>query len=240
MVSLANNHAGDFGPVALRQTVRRLQRAGLAGFGAGPDLASARSPAVVRVHGTAFGFLGFNAIGETPEAGPARTGAVSVSMPPRTGPLDRRELDRFLRDVRALDRRVDVVVVLPHWGTQYTNRPEPVQRRVARELVAAGADLVVGGHPHWVQGASMVGDALVVHSLGNFVFDMDFMVETMAGVVLETTWWGDRLVGAELVPYRMDATFTPRFLSWREGLSTLRLMGEASGPAFSLPARVPR
>ncbi len=137
-VSLANNHSGDFGPLALRQTVRRLKRAGLAGFGAGPDLASARSPAVLRVRGTSFGFLGFNAIGETPEAGPGRTGAVSVSMPPRTGPLDRRELDRFLRDVRALNRRVDVVVVLPHWGTQYTNRPESMQRRVARDAGGGG------------------------------------------------------------------------------------------------------
>ena len=232
VLSLANNHAGDFGPLALRRTVDRLGDAGLATFGAGRDLASARRPAVADVRGTRYGFVGFNAIGETPEAGPGRTGAMSVSMPPRTGPLDRRELDRFLRDVRRLDRRVDVVVALPHWGTQYTNRPEPVQRRVARAVVAAGADLVVGGHPHWVQGASSVADALVVQSLGNFVFDMDFMDETMAGVVLETTWWGDRLVAAELVPYRMDASFTPRFVRWREGLPTLRLLGEASGPAY--------
>ena len=134
--------------------------------------------------------------------------------------------------MRRLDRRVDVVVALPHWGTQYTNRPEPVQRRVARAVVAAGADLVVGGHPHWVQGASSVADALVVQSLGNFVFDMDFMDETMAGVVLETTWWGGRLVAAELVPHRMDASFTPRFVRWRDGLPTLRLLGETSGPAY--------
>jgi poly-gamma-glutamate synthesis protein (capsule biosynthesis protein) len=84
-----------------------------------------------------------------------------------------------------------------------------------------------------VQGASTVGDTLVVHSLGNFVFDMDFMAETMVGVVLETVWWGDRLKAAELVPYRMDASFTPRFVSWRKGLPTLRLLWETSGPAFS-------
>lgn len=233
VLGLANNHTGDFGPVALRQTVRRLRHAGLETFGAGPDLATARAPAVVRVRGTRFGFVGFNAIGETPAAAPGRTGVVSVSMPPRTGPLDRGELDRFLRDVRALDGRVDVVVAMPHWGTQYTNVPEPVQHHVARALVAAGADLVVGGHPHWVQGVQMEGDALVVHSLGNFVFDMDFMPQTLVGVVLETTWWGDRLVAAELAPYRMDSSFTPRFVSWEEGLPTLRLLGETSGRAFS-------
>ena len=78
----------------------------------------------------------------------------------------------------------------------------------------------------------MVGDALVAQSLGNFVFDMDFMAETMVGVVLETTWWGDRLMAAELVPYRMDSSFTPRFVPWRAGLPTLRLLGATSGPAY--------
>ncbi len=232
VLSLANNHAGDFGPAALRQTVRRLRAAGLATFGAGRDLRQARQPAVVTVRGSTYGFLGFNAIGETPYAGPGRTGAYSVSMPPRTGPLDRRELRRFLADVRALDRRVDAVVVLPHWGTQYTNVPEPVQRYVARLLVAAGADLVVGGHPHWVQGMSTVGSAVVAHSLGNFVFDMDFMAETMAGVALETTWWDGRLVAVAPVPYRMDATFTPRWVPWDRAGDVLRLLGETSGPAF--------
>jgi hypothetical protein len=232
VLGLANNHAGDFGTLALRQTVRRLRSAGLSTFGAGANLEAARRPAVVRARGTSYGFVGFNAIGETPEAGPRQPGAVSVSMPPRTGPLDRGELARFLSDVRALDRRVDVVVVLPHWGTQYTEVPEPVQWRVARRLVAAGADLVVGGHPHWVQGAAMSGDALVVHSLGNFVFDMDFMAETMVGLVLETTWWGGDLKAVELRPYRMDGTFTPRFVPWDRAGRVLRLFGVAAGPAF--------
>jgi poly-gamma-glutamate synthesis protein (capsule biosynthesis protein) len=157
-------------------------------------------------------------------------------MPPRTGPLDRAELRRFLRDVRSLQRRVDVVVALPHWGTQYTNVPEPVQRDVARRIVAAGADLVVGGHPHWVQGAGPVGDGFVAQSLGNFVFDMDFMAETMVGVMLETVWWGEELKAVELVPYRMDASFTPRFVSWRAGLPTLRLLWATGGPGFRTPA----
>ena len=232
VLSLANNHAGDFGPVALRQTLRRLRAAGLETFGAGRDLRQARAPAVLRVRGSTYGFLGFNAIGETPYAGPGRTGAYSVSMPPRTGPLDRRELRRFLADVRALDRRVDAVVVLPHWGTQYTDVPEPVQRYVARRLVAAGADLVVGGHPHWVQGVATVGGAVVAHSLGNFVFDMDFMAETMAGVALETVWWDGRLVAVEPAPYRINPTFTPRWVPWDRAGDVLRLLGRTSGPAF--------
>jgi poly-gamma-glutamate synthesis protein (capsule biosynthesis protein) len=209
-ISLANNHTGDFGDASLVRTVELLRAGRLPTFGAGRDLAQAREPVVVERHGVRFGFTGFNAIGETAEAAPGRPGALSVGMPPRTGPLDRRELDRVLTDVRRLQRRADVVVVLPHWGDQYTHRPEPVQHQVARELVDAGADLVVGGHPHWVQGAEEVRGALVVHSLGNFVFDMDFMTQTMEGLVLEATFWGDRLMAADFVPYRMGSDFAPR------------------------------
>jgi poly-gamma-glutamate capsule biosynthesis protein CapA/YwtB (metallophosphatase superfamily) len=228
-LGLANNHVGDFGDRALVQTVRRLERAGLAPFGAGATPTRARRPVLLERHGVRFGFLAFNAIGETPEVGPGRPGAVSVSMPPRTGPLDRRELDRFLRSVRRLDRRADVVTVLPHWGTQYTQRPEPIQRAVAGELVAAGADLVVGGHPHWVQGASLRGDALVVHSLGNFVFDMDFMQQTQEGLVLEAVFWGDELKAAEFVPYRIGADFAPRVVAPAAAQENLDLFWQFSG-----------
>ena len=82
-----------------------LRSGGLATFGAGRDLAEARRPARLSGNGVDFAFVGFNAIGETPVAGPGQPGASSVSMPPRTGPLDRAELDRVLDDVRRLAER---------------------------------------------------------------------------------------------------------------------------------------
>jgi len=232
VLDLANNHLGDFGPLALVRTVRLLREGGFATFGAGATPRRAWRPAVVERSGIRLGFLGFNAIGETAEVAPGRPGAVSVSMPPRTGPLDRAELRRFLAAVRRLDSRVTVVAVFPHWGTQYTNVPEPVQHRVARRLVAAGADLVVGGHPHWVQGTRMVDGTLVAHSLGNFVFDMDFMEQTQRGLLLELTFWGAELKAARFVPYAMDGRFAPRVQSFRDGRDTLRLMGATSGRAW--------
>jgi hypothetical protein len=219
-LSLANNHTGDYGDRALVETVDTLRGSQIRPFGAGPDLAGAARPAVLTApDGTTFAFLGFNAIGETPRATDAAPGALSVRMPPRTGPLVEADLALVERAVRAAQRRVDVVVVLPHWGTQYTHLPEPVQRAVSRRLVAAGADLVVGGHPHWVQGVDAVDGVPVLHSLGNFVFDMDhlpdpaggFMTETMEGVVLQATFWGPELKAVRLLPYRMDAgSFAPR------------------------------
>lgn len=234
-LSLANNHAGDYGEPAMLTTVQRLRAAGLRPFGVGADRREAGRPVVLTRDGTRFGFLGFNAIGETPRATQDAAGALSVRMPPRTGPLQESDLRQVTARVEDLARRVDVVVVLPHWGTQYTHRPEPVQRVVARRLADAGADLVVGGHPHWVQGLDLVGSSVVAHSLGNFVFDMDFMTRTLQGVVLETTWWGDDLKAVDLVPYRMDASFAPRPASPGEARQILSDVWSTSTGPFRVP-----
>ena len=233
-VSLANNHTGDYQEAALLDTVRRLQGSTIHPFGAGADLAAAGRAVVLRRGGISFGFLGFNAIGETPRATRSRPGALSVRMPPRTGPLSRVDLRHVSRLVRRLATRVDVVVVLPHWGTQYTHRPEPVQRRVARQLVQSGADLVVGSHPHWVQGLDRVQRAVVAYSLGNFVFDMGFMIETQQGVVLEATFWGDTLKSVDLVPYRMDGDFAPRRAVGSEAAAILADVWGTSGGPFGV------
>jgi poly-gamma-glutamate synthesis protein (capsule biosynthesis protein) len=220
-LSLANNHTGDYGPGALMSTVAAFRGSGISAFGAGQDLRTAARAVVLERHGVRFGFLGFNAIGETPRARPAHPGALSVRMPPRTGPLNHHDLARVLHDVRRLDHRVDVVVVMPHWGTQYTHRVDPIQRRVGRRLVDAGADLVVGGHPHWVQGLERYHGAVIAYSLGNFVFDMDFMTQTMEGIALTATFRGDRLRRVDLTPYRLDSRFAPHVLHGAEARAVL-------------------
>lgn len=233
-LSLANNHTGDYGPVALVETVEALAASPVAPFSAGATLREASRPLVLEAGGTRFAFVGFNAIGETPAATRDSPGALSVRMPPRTGPLVRADLDRVARVIERAGQQADAVVVLPHWGDQYTHTPWPSQRVVARELVAAGADLVVGGHPHWVQGVDAVDGVPVLHSLGNFVFDMFWEPQTLEGVVLETTWWGGELKAIRLVPYAMDTVrFAPRPVGGGRAADILADVWSASTGPFS-------
>ncbi|MFC9845759.1 CapA family protein [Streptomyces sp. NPDC060223] len=232
---LANNHLGDFGAEALRSTVSSARSAGFTTVGAGEDLAAAREPAIVRVGAVRFGILAFNAIGETPAAGPASAGAVQLRMPPRTGPLSAADLAALEASVRALRARADVVVVCPHWGEQYTHTPVAAQHTVARRLVDAGADAIIASHPHWVQGMELYEGALIAHSLGNFVFDMTFSREVQQGVVLELVFWGAKAMAARLLPVRIGDGGVPSFLGAgsAEGREILADVWGTSGAPFA-------
>ena len=234
VLSLANNHVGDYGDGALRQTLSRFAKTKIDTVGAGGDLAAARRPAIIERGGVRVGLLAVDSIGETPAATRARAGTNRLNMPPRTGPLNRSALRRVTSDIRALGKRVDVVIVMTHWGTQYTHRPEPSQHVAARAFADAGADLVIGGHPHWVQGYEMAGSAVVVHSLGNFVFDMDFQTKTREGILLEIVLWGDRLKAVEPVPYMIDSNFTPRLVRGNRANSILADVWRSSRGPFAL------
>ena len=142
---------------------------------------------------------------------------------------------RIAGDIADLSERVDVVVVIPHWGTQYTHRPEQSQRVAARAFAAAGADLVLGGHPHWVQGWERFGPTTVVHSLGNFVFDMDFQTKTREGVFLEIVLWGGAVKAMEPVPYVIDDQFRPRLVTGDRADGILDDMWRTSRGSYARP-----
>jgi poly-gamma-glutamate synthesis protein (capsule biosynthesis protein) len=228
---LANNHLGDYGDQALRESLTAA-RTGFAVTGAGENLAAALEPAVVERKGVRFGVLAFNAIGETPAATSSSAGALSVRMPPRTGPLNDEDLARVTDAVRGLRARADVVVVYPHWGTQYVHEPVPEQRDVGRRLVEAGATAVIGSHPHWVQGMDLHQGRLIAHSLGNFVFDMTFSTQVQQGMALELVFWGDRPMAARLWPYRIGDRYVPHWLDGdpEAGRILADVWGASTGP----------
>lgn len=232
VLSVANNHLGDYGTRAIGETITELRAGGFAPVGGGTNLARARRAVIVERKGVRIGFIATDSIGETPAASSDRPGTNRINAPPRTGPLDRHALARVAADIRALDARADLVVVLPHWGTQYTNVPERSQRTMAKAFAAAGADLVVGGHPHWVQGWETVGDTTVIHSLGNFIFDMDFMRQTQEGIAVEITSWGDRILAIEPVPYVIGDDFAPRPASGQRAEQIMDQIRRSSRPPY--------
>jgi poly-gamma-glutamate capsule biosynthesis protein CapA/YwtB (metallophosphatase superfamily) len=159
VVSLGNNHVLDFGPGGLADTIAALDGAGIAHCGAGPTRRAARRPAVVEVGSVRFGFLSFMQrykiyVTEELYASKDRPGSVRLSVP------------RAKADLARLEGRVDVRVALTHWGRNY-RAVNGRQRRLAGELVAAGADLVIGHHPHVPQPVSLVNGVPVCFSLGN-------------------------------------------------------------------------
>jgi poly-gamma-glutamate synthesis protein (capsule biosynthesis protein) len=107
-------------------------------------------------------------------------------------------------------------------------------------MIDAGADLVIGTHPHWVQGLQRYRDGIIVHSLGNFVFDMHWFDEPRRGIAAEFTFWGARLMEMELVPVFIDDRYRPRFLPWDEGQPILERVWGASGQPWRLDRPEPR
>ena len=160
-VSLANNHAVDFGPVSLADTRRALDAVGVGHFGAGDDAAAAVRPHVVDAGGLRIALLGFSAVRSSVFAGTAAPGVARASV------------DSVREAVSAAARGADFVIVTFHFGREYDPLPTTEQHRLARAAADAGAALVAGHHAHVLQPWERRGDAVILYGLGNFVFDLD-------------------------------------------------------------------
>lgn len=159
VVSLANNHVLDFGAAGLIETLSELDAAGIGHCGAGANRSEARRSAIVEVKGLRMGFLSFMQrydlyVNERLYA--SRT---------RAGPL-RLRVDRARADFARLADQVDLRVALVHWGRNY-RRVNPRQKRLGAALGAAGADIVIGHHPHIPQRITIEGGVPICYSLGN-------------------------------------------------------------------------
>jgi poly-gamma-glutamate capsule biosynthesis protein CapA/YwtB (metallophosphatase superfamily) len=174
VVSCANNHSLDFGPEAMLDMLRRLDRAGVGHAGAGVDLEDAARPAISRARdGTTLAVIACTD-NEPNWAATERTpGVYHVPVDPRH-PAARRLLDR----VRAARRLAEGVVVSLHWGSNWGDEPEPGHRELAAELVEAGADLVVGHSSHVLRGIEVRAGTPILYSAGDFVDD--YAVDPMA------------------------------------------------------------
>ncbi len=217
VVSLANNHAMDFGPLALEDTLAALNENDILFTGAGMDLDDARAPAIVKVKGKTLAFLSYSLT--FPLEFFASAGR------PGTAPG---YADFVKADIEKVRPRADLVVVSFHWGAELLTAAKDYQIDLGHQAIDWGADVVLGHHPHVLQEIEVYKGHLIAYSLGNFVFGSESN-RTNESMILLLTFRDKSLVKAEAVPidvnnYRVQ--YQPKMLS---GKTADDLIGRING-----------
>ena len=212
LVHLANNHALDYGEAALDQTVNTLEALDIAFVGAGSSPEMARRPAEFTVNGLRVAVLGYAA---------ARwNGSPDV---PATDLIAWANVEAMQADVRAIRDGADLVIVQLHAGTEYATSPSPDQVRFARAAIDAGANLVVGHHPHVTQTVEQYQGGLIVYSLGDALFDIPRQA-AMRGQLLRVHVTQEGLAQAELWPFWIADSIQPRLVNNGQGQARFRII----------------
>ena len=200
-VSLANNHIRDAGGAGLLQTIANVTERGIAVSGAGKNLAAARKPAILEAAGTKVAILGYDAI-----AGYYHATATKIGSAPFTAAVVKADV------AAARKAGADLVIVFPHWGTEYDATPFANQKKLARMAIDAGADMIIGNHAHWAAAMEIYKGRPIWYALGNFVFDQTWSEPTMEGITLELTFRGTELVQVHMRPHIILDKAQPNFL----------------------------
>lgn len=192
--NLANNHTMDCGPAGLNQTRDYLQQHAISFVGAGDNLAAATAPLIREVNGIRFGLLAFSQP-ELDAAGPQTAGVA---------PLRRQQV---LDAVGKLRSKVDVLILSLHEGYEFQFYPRLDFIHFCRELIDLGVDLIWGNHPHVIQGMETRGQGLILYSMGNFLFDLDYqrqMPGTRDGLIAHVTFDRNGPCALRLVSATLD------------------------------------
>lgn len=176
LVSLANNHSMDFGWEGLAQTISLLEAHGIGHAGAGEDLKAARRPVIREAHGIRLGVLAYSLT--FPETYYAEQSRPGTAFGHKTD---------IEADVAQLRSQVDLVVVSFHWGAELRKDPKEYQVELAHAAIDAGADLIVGHHPHVVQSVEVYKAKPIFYSLGNFIFG-SYSNSVQWGLGIRVTW----------------------------------------------------
>lgn len=162
LVSLANNHVMDYGPAGLLKTIKALEGAEILFIGAGENIEKARLPYFQKIDGTMTAFLARSNVFVNSSnyiASPTKPGVAFF------------EIEEIKSTVRECKKQADKVILLLHWGLEHYDYPPVSQKKLAKDLIEAGVDVIIGHHPHVLQGTERINNGIVCYSLGNFIFD---------------------------------------------------------------------
>jgi poly-gamma-glutamate capsule biosynthesis protein CapA/YwtB (metallophosphatase superfamily) len=201
VVSMASNHALDWGSDALIDCIARLRRDGMAAPGAGADIEEARQPVLIERDGTRVAFLSYCSVAPKGYyASKGKPGVAPMRAITHYEPLEddqpgtpceiftypvSEDLEELLADIRRARQSSDIVILSLHWGIHYFRAAIGYQPAVAHAAVDAGADLILGHHPHMLKGIEVYKGKVIFYSLGNFAFDSH-------PKAVDTVWYGHR------------------------------------------------
>ena len=200
-VGIANNHIGDAGNNGILQTIANLKKRGLKYSGAGKDLAAAQKPAILDANGTKVAILAYDAIAPGYHAAKGEPGSSKLTI---------KAVQAGVKAARKAGAKV--VIVFPHWGTEYKYSPFQNQQRLARQIIDAGADMIIGNHAHYAAAVEIYKGKPIWYALGNFVFDQTWSEPTMEGITLELTFEGASLRQIRMRPHIILDKAQPNFM----------------------------
>ena len=221
MMSVATNHIKNCsltncGDIAFFDTLDNLNRVGIVPVGAGINLEEASRPVYVEIRGITFGFVSLGEIEPLAFAGEDSPGIGILTE------------DTLVAEITEAKENADVVIFMPHWGPEYTHKPNPIQLRFAKIAVSAGADLVIGNHTHYIQGYEMLNGVPVFYGLGNFVFDQTQERQRQQSVVLRVHFEGDEFVTFELIPTINEKNGTIHIANQNEAVEIFKYLRETN------------
>ncbi len=203
VLSLANNHIMNQGDKGLKKTLELLGEEGIQGIGAGLNYETAHRAAIIEKNGIKIAFLAYAYAGN-PEAGENNAGAAIMNP------------ENLKADLEKAKKEANLVIVSMHAGTEYQRSPDTEQITFAHAAIDAGADLVIGHHPHWFQSVEKYKDKYIIYSLGNFVFDQMWSEETREGIVADIYLNRNGIVELNFLPIKIFDYSQPQFVTGNE------------------------
>lgn len=219
VVTLANNHIMDFGEGGLLSTIQTLDRIGIKHCGAGQDLHEAHQPAVIESNGKKIAFFGYSMT--FPTEFYARKESSGTAYP---------EPELMQHALEVWENFVDFTVVSFHWSAEKRDTPKDYQTYFAHLAIDSGADLILGHHPHVLQGIELYKNRLIAYSLGNFAFG-SYSKNAVDSIILKVYLNDDGLQYAQCIPINVDnreIEFQPALLNGKRKEAVLSNLSKLS------------
>lgn len=217
IVTLANNHIYDYGESGIYDTIKHLDENNIYYVGAGRNQNEARHPVIFNIKGYKIAYFAYYGTQKHGESFPATEDSAGTAL---------RNLDIIQEDLRRYRNKVDFITVNFHWGDEKADHPGQDQIYFAHKVIEGGADVIVGHHPHVLQGVEKYQNKIIAYSLGNFIFGGNSR-PTEDSVILEIRITKSGEIDASVIPVRINL-WQPFRLEGEEGEKVVNKVKELS------------